>query len=167
VKRPMNRAGSLGISTAVWGYKELGLLRLSPERRPVGHQVQGREHEQREQRRGHQAAIITIASGRSISVPCRRRTSNGSKPRIAVAAVISFGRTLPRLASRTASTRPRPSAHNPRVWVTSTRLFCTAIPNSPIKPTSDETFHVSRASRSLAIPPTNVLKGDRVDSGPR
>lgn len=46
---------------------------------------------------------ITIASGRSISVPCRRKNRNGINPRMAVEAVISFGRTRPRLASRTAS----------------------------------------------------------------
>ena len=30
--------------------------------------------------------------------------------------------------------------------MTSTRLFCTAMPNSPIRPTSDDTFQVSPAS---------------------
>jgi hypothetical protein len=43
---------------------------------------------------------MTTARGRSISVPCSRNTSMGSKPSVAVPAVISFGRTRPMLASR-------------------------------------------------------------------
>jgi len=36
--------------------------------------------------------VITIASGRSISVPCMRSRRMGNSPQIAIEAVISFGR---------------------------------------------------------------------------
>ena len=62
--------------------------------------------------------VITMANGRSISVPCMRRTKIGSKPRIAVAAVMIFGRTLPMLASRTASSKGLPRSVRDRVCVT-------------------------------------------------
>jgi len=48
---------------------------------------------------------MTIAKGRSISVPWSWRTNNGSNPRVAVPAVLNCARTRPMLASRTASTR--------------------------------------------------------------
>jgi hypothetical protein len=54
---------------------------------------------------------ITMASGLSISVPCSLSTSNGSSPRIAVDAVMILGRTLPILASLTASSKGLPSAN--------------------------------------------------------
>ena len=41
--------------------------------------------------------IITTASGRSISVPWKRSTRIGRSPRIAVAAVMTLGRTRPNL----------------------------------------------------------------------
>jgi hypothetical protein len=53
---------------------------------------------------------MTIASGRSISVPCRRSTSKGNNPRIAVDAVMILGRTRPMHASRSASSNERRAA---------------------------------------------------------
>ena len=41
--------------------------------------------------------------------------------------------------------------------MTSTRLFCTAMPNRPIRPTSDDTFQVSPAASSARMPPTNAI----------
>ena len=100
---------------------------------------------------------MTIASGRSISVPWSRRTSKGSNPRLAVAAVISLGRTRPMLASRTATGRIRPEPSNARVCVTRTRLYCTAMPKRPMSPTSDDTFHVSPVRSSATMPPTKAM----------
>ena len=61
---------------------------------------------------------ITMASGLSISVPCSLSINKGSRPRIAVEAVIILGRTLPMLASLTASSKGLPSAKRDRVCVT-------------------------------------------------
>jgi hypothetical protein len=51
--------------------------------------------------------IITIASGRSSSPPWPRKSTSGSKPNIAHAAVINFGRTRLTLARRSASIASR------------------------------------------------------------
>ena len=75
---------------------------------------------------------------------------------MAVAAVINFGRTRPRLASRSASAKGSPLATRVLVCETSTSPFCTAIPNSPMRPTRDDTFQVPPARSSARIPPTNA-----------
>jgi hypothetical protein len=106
--------------------------------------------------------VITTARGRSISVPCMRNRRMGNSPQTAVDAVMSFGRTRPMLASRIASRKGLPSAMSARVRVTSTKPFCTAIPKSPINPTSDDTFHVSPVSRSATILPTNAFVARRL-----
>ena len=92
--------------------------------------------------------IITIASGRSISVPCSRRTQQRQQAERRGAG----GHQL-RSDAADAGFAHRigegwPSCSSPRVCVTSTRLFCTAMPNRPIRPTSDETFQVSPATSS-------------------
>ena len=75
--------------------------------------------------------VMTIASGRSISVPCKH-SRMGNSPQIAVDAVIA------------------------RVCVTSSSPFWTAMPKSPINPTSDETFHVSPETKNARMLPTNA-----------
>jgi hypothetical protein len=72
--------------------------------------------EQREQVDVSRPPTITMASGLSISVPCSLSTNKGSRPRIAVEAVMILGRTLPMLASLTASSRDLPSINrDPRL----------------------------------------------------
>src|SRR6185369_2950525 len=53
-----------------------------------------------------------------------------------------------------------PWAINDRVCVTSTRPFCTAIPNKPMSPTSEETFQVSALISSATMLPTNATGND-------
>ena len=60
------------------------------------------------------------------------------------------------LASRRATSNALPSASNVRVWVTSTRPFWTAIPKRPMRPTSEETFHVSPVRSRARTAPTNA-----------
>ena len=76
---------------------------------------------------------------------------------MAAPAVMSLGRTRPRLASSTDCLRDRPEAWRSLVWVMSTRLFCTATPKRPIMPTMELTFQVSPASQRLNSPPAKAL----------
>ena len=75
---------------------------------------------------------------------------------MAAPAVMSLGRTRPRLASRRASSKGRPCAIRLLAWVMSTRLFCTATPNSPIIPTMELMFQVSPASHNATSAPAKA-----------
>ena len=71
---------------------------------PVHLQVERRQHEQREERRRDQAANHDDRQ-RALDLGAVQAAAPAAaaSPRIAVPAVISFGRTRPMLASRTAS----------------------------------------------------------------
>jgi len=71
-------------------------------------------------------------------------------------AVMSLGRTRPRLASRRASSKGVPWAMRPLAWVMSTRLFCTATPSRPIIPTRELMFQVSPASQRAKRAPAKA-----------
>lgn len=58
---------------------------------------------------------MTIANGRSISVPWSLSARIGSSPKMVVAAVIILGRTRPMLASRNAVSNGLPLAKSARV----------------------------------------------------
>ena len=90
---------------------------------------------------------MTMARGRSSSEPAKPK-SIGSSPRIAAPAVISLGLTRPTAASRSAASKGSPAAIRPRVWLISTRLFCTATPKRPMSPTIELAFQVSPVSQS-------------------
>ena len=112
----------------------------------VHERVEGRQREQREQRRGDQAADHHDRERALDLGAVQPQTSSGSRPEDRggrghqLGAHAADAGLAQRLVEAAGPRRP-----GARVCVTSTRPFCTAMPNRPISPTSDETFQVSPA----------------------
>ncbi len=79
----------------------------------------------------------------------------GTKPKAAVALVISTGRSRNSEARRIASSVSTPSANSLRMYDTSTSPLSTAMPNKATKPTPAEIENgISRTARATTPPTT-------------
>ena len=100
--------------------------------------------------------MTTMASGFWISEPGPVANKSGTRPKAAMLAVISTGRSLRIAPSNTALSRLNPLASNSLKWLTITRPFKTAMPSRAIKPTDAGTERYSPEAQRVRIPPTSA-----------